>query len=220
MGRGRAGRGPGGGRRAGALLLVVSGPGGAGKSTLCRRLVAAGRGLALSISATTRRPRRGEVEGRHYFFMSRERFRRDVAAGRFAEHAEVAGELYGTPRAFLEAKLAAGADVLLDIDVRGAEQVRRVYGARAVTVFVLPPDGRTLLRRLRGRGTDSEERVARRMRLAKREIAAARRGGYDYLVINDRLPDAVRDLAAIRRSEHSRVAREGSSSAWALRTWT
>ncbi len=204
----------------GAILLVVSGPGGAGKSTLCQRLAAEGCGAELSVSATTRSPRSGELDGVHYFFTSREEFEADMAAGRFAEHAEVAGHYYGTPRKLLESKLAAGVDVVLDIDVQGARQVSEVYGQRAVLVFVVPPDREVLEKRLRGRGTDSDDRVAERMALAEREIEAAGSGGYDYLVINDQLDDALADMAAIRRAEHNRVSREGSKAAWVLKTWT
>jgi guanylate kinase len=202
------------------MLLAVCGPGGAGKSTLCRRLVEEGAGLELSVSATTRAPRPGEQDGRDYFFTARDRFEADAGAGKFAEHAEVAGDLYGTPREFLDERLGAGVDVVLDIDVQGAEQVRDAYGGRAVLVFVLPPSRAVLESRLRGRGTDDEERVARRMALAEREIEAARRAGYDYLVINDHLEDALADLAAIRRAERNRVPREGGRAAWVLRTWT
>jgi guanylate kinase len=203
-----------------AILLVVSGPGGAGKSTLCERLAAEGDDLDLSISATSRAPRGEERDEVHYFFTTREKFEADAEAGRFAEHAEVAGEFYGTPRDFLDARLAAGTDVVLDIDVQGAEQVRGVYGRRAVLVFVLPPSRAALEGRLRARGTDSEERIAERMALAEREIEAAGALGYDYLVINDILEDALAELAAIRRAERSGIPREGSRAAWDLKTWT
>jgi guanylate kinase len=200
------------------LLLVVSGPGGAGKTTLCERLAAASGGrVVLSVSATTRTPRRGEVDGRHYFFVSRKAFERDIAAGKFAEHAEVAGNYYGTPRAFLERQVAAGRDVLLDIDVQGGEAVRRLYGPRSVSIFVLPPSRRILRERLRGRGTDSPERVRARMILAEREIVRA--GEYDYLVINGRQEEAIAEIDAIRRAEHSRLAREGSGASWVLKMW-
>ncbi len=202
------------------LLLVVSGPGGAGKSTLCQRLAAEGEDIALSVSTTTREPRPGEVDGQHYFFTSREEFERDAAAGRFAEHAEVAGDLYGTPREFLDAKLAAGVDVVLDIDVQGAAGVRAAYGERAVSVFLLPPGRAVLEERLRGRSTDSEARIAERLELAEREIESARSEEYNYLVINDRLEDALAGLAAVRRAEHDRIARRGSRAAWDLKTWT
>lgn len=201
------------------LLLVVSGPAGAGKSTLCQRLVAdSGGRAAISISATTRGPRRGEVDGTHYFFISREQFEREAKDGQFAEYAEVAGELYGTPRKFLDEQLAAGIDVLLDIDVQGCESVRKLYGPRAVAAFVLPPSRAVLESRLRGRATDSEEKIQRRLKLAEREIARA--GEYDYLVINDRQEQATADLAAILRAEHSRLTREGSRASWALKMWS
>ena len=201
-----------------ALVLVVSGPGGAGKSTLCERLAEAVPGTCLSISATSRAPRPGEQQGKHYFFVPRGEFERDAAAGRFAEHAEVAGEFYGTPRVFVDEKLAAGQDVILDIDVQGARQVRDLYGERAVSVFVLPPSRAALERRLRGRSTDSEERIAARLKLAEEEIGGA--AGYDFLVINDSLEEAVEELAAIRRAEHDRLSREGSRATWVLKTWT
>ncbi len=202
-----------------SLVLVVSGPGGAGKTTLCEKLSAMSGGrLALSISCTTRAPRGSEVDGRHYFFVSREEFERGIAAGNFAEHAEVAGNYYGTPRPFIEQQLAAGHDVLLDIDVQGGDSVRRMYGARVVSVFVLPPSRRILEERLRGRGTDSAERVRARMELAEREIVRA--GDYDYLVINGRQEEAIAEIDAIRRAEHARLTREGSGAAWALKTWS
>ncbi|HOX08279.1 MAG TPA: guanylate kinase [Planctomycetota bacterium] len=201
------------------VLLIVSGPGGAGKTTLCEKLSAMSGGrVALSISCTTRAPRGGEVDGRHYHFISRQAFRRAAAAGRFAEHAEVAGNFYGTPRPFLEEQLAAGHDVLLDIDVQGGDAVRRLYGSRAVSIFVLPPSRRILEERLRGRGTDSPERVRARMELAEREIARA--GDYDYLVINGRQEEAIAEIDAIRRAEHARITREGSGASWALKTWS
>ena len=208
-------------RRSGAILLVVSGPGGAGKTTLCGRLVAESSGeLALSVSATTRAPRRGEVHGRHYFFVSRRAFERGVAAGRFAEHAEVAGELYGTPRGFLERSLKAGRDVVLDIDVQGCAKVRRDrrYRGRVVTVFVLPRNRRVLERRLRHRRTDDEARIRRRLELAEREIARA--SEYDYLVINDRKEAAAAELTAICRAEHVNLRREGGRAAWVLKMWS
>ena len=208
-------------RRSGAILLVVSGPGGAGKTTLCERLVKGSRGrMLLSVSCTTRQPRRGEVQGRHYHFVSRARFRTDAGAGRFVEHAAVAGELYGTPRGFLERSLKAGRDVVLDIDVQGCAQVRRDpgYRGRVVTVFVLPRSRKVLERRLRRRRTDDEARIQRRLALADREIARA--GGYDYLVINEGKDAAVAELAAICRAEHANLRREGGRAAWALRTWS
>ena len=198
------------------MLLVVSGPGGAGKTTLCETLVAQSRGtMVLSVSHTTRRPRRGEIHKRHYWFVSREHFERDLRAGGFVEHAEVAGELYGTPRAFLERSLKANRDVVLDIDVQGCAKVRRnpEFRGRVVTIFVLPPSRRVLEGRLRNRRTDDERRIRKRLQLAEREIRRA--GEYDYLVINDRLAEAVADLAAICRAEQASLRRRDNR-AWAF----
>jgi len=200
------------------IILVVSGPGGAGKSTLCEKLVAKVPGTVLSISATTRGPRPGEVEGKHYFFMARPEFESAAAAGRFAEWAEVAGELYGTPREPLEEALAAGTDVLMDIDVQGGASVRRMYGASAAFVFVLPPTRAALEARMRGRGGDSPEKIRRRLELAEREIVRA--GDYDYLVINDRMDEALAELDGIRRAEGARLSREGGKAAWTLKNWS
>jgi guanylate kinase len=202
-----------------ALVFVVSGPGGAGKSTMCRRLVGELEQTCLSISTTSRLPRGEEQDGVDYFFVSRQKFEEGVQAGKFVEHAQVAGNYYGTPRDYIDGQIGAGSDVFLDIDVQGGSQVRDIYGSQAVSVFVLPPNGQVLESRLRGRGTDSDQRISQRMELAQCEIEAARSRGYDYLIVNDDLEDSVAELIAIRRAEHRRVTREGSRAAWVLKTW-
>lgn len=175
-------------------IIVISAPSGAGKSTLVKRLLASTRRLNFSVSYTTRPPRAGEKNGREYFFVSRSRFQRMVARKEFVEWAEVFGQLYGTARKQLRAAQRAGRDILLDIDVQGHQQVRRQL-PEAVSVFVLPPSYRELERRLRHRHSDAPEVIARRLKAARREIRRWRE--YDYLVMNDRLSDALRGLRAV-----------------------
>lgn len=154
--------------------------------------------VVISVSATTRKPRPGEANGREYFFVTRERFLRDVSEGRFLEWAEVHGNLYGTPAAFVDEQLRAGRPVILEIDVQGALQV---MAARpdAVLVFVEPPHFEELLRRLRGRGTESEEELARRAEAARRELEL--REKYHYRIVNDSLDRAVEELKEIIAKE-------------------
>ncbi len=176
------------------LCLVLSAPSGAGKSTLVARLRAEFPGFAYSISCTTRSPRAGEEDGVHYHFLTRETFisRRD--AGYFAEWAEVHGNFYGTPKAPVEAMLAKGQDVLFDIDVQGALQLKAGF-PQALYVFILPPSREVLERRLRGRGTDSEEVVTRRMQNALGELRQAEH--FDYHIVNDDLEEAADELRAV-----------------------
>ena len=175
-------------------IIVISAPSGAGKSTLVRRLMAARPNLSFSVSHTTRPPRSGEKDGREYFFVSRRRFRRMIARGEFVEWADVFGQLYGTSTTQLRAAQEAGQDILLDINVQGHRQVRRRL-PEAVSVFILPPSFQELERRLRQRHSDSPEVIERRLKTARREITHWPE--YDYLVVNDRLPVAVRALRAI-----------------------
>jgi guanylate kinase len=176
-------------------LIVLSGPTASGKSTLIGRLLADKRWpLRLSVSATTRAARRGEVDGVHYHFWSRERFLRERDAGGFLEWAEVHGNLYGTPASEVAPHRARGVGVLLDIDVQGWAQVKRLH-ADAVSIFVRASSQAEYEQRLRARGTESEEQIARRLQTAARELALAQQ--YDYQVINDELEKAVSDLQAI-----------------------
>ena len=175
-------------------LLVISAPSGAGKSTLVRRLIASLPDLAFSVSHTTRPRREGEKEGRDYFFVTRRRFERMIAADEFIEWAEVFGHLYGTSKAQLERILADGRDVLLDIDVQGHQQVRKRL-PEALSVFVLPPSFKELKRRLTARHSDSPQDVERRLAAARQEISHWPE--YDYLVVNDRIPRATQALGAI-----------------------
>ncbi len=185
-------------------LFVVSAPSGAGKSTILRRVLAGIPAAAFSVSHTTRPPRPGEEHGRDYFFVSQEEFAAMRRSGAFLEAAEVHGNWYGTSRGAVEEMLGRGVDVLLDIDVQGALQVRAA-GLVAVFVFIVPPSLAELERRLRGRGTDSDEVIRRRLANAREELLAASR--YDHIVVNDDLDRAVAMVQAVilaRRSQFRR----------------
>jgi guanylate kinase len=184
--------------------IVVSGPSGVGKTVLCRGLVARATWTRRSISATTREPRGGEIDGESYFFRSRTAFEAERDAGGLAEWAEVHGQLYGTPRSFLERELSVGRSVVLNIDVQGGLRIRTLY-PQAVLIFLLPPSWEVLERRLRARATDSDTEMERRLERARREAAVLPE--YDYVVINDELEQAVDELVTIVTSERARVWR-------------
>jgi guanylate kinase len=186
-----------------AFPIVVSGPSGAGKTTLAHRVLGADPLIRRSISTTTRSPRPGEVEGRDYFFVDRARFDR-LKAGELVEWAEVHGACYGTRRDFVEGQLAAGRDVLLNIDIQGGDKVKKVFPG-AVMVFILPPSLADLERRLRARGDLADADFKARLAAARAEIGASAR--YDYLVVNDDLDRASRDLTAIITAERCRRER-------------
>ena len=183
------------------LLLILSGPSGAGKSTVISRLVKLRDDIRFSVSATTCAPRPGETDGKDYYFKSREEFSRMVEQDAFLEHAEYVGNCYGTPAAPVDENLNAGYTVLLDIEVQGAEQVmsRR---PDAVSVFLCPPSLDELERRLRGRGTDDEAKILGRLDAARREYD--RMDMYTYIVINDDVDKAARELDAILTAEACR----------------
>ena len=174
-----------------ARLSVITGPSGVGKGTLVSQLLARHPRIWLSVSATTRPPRPGEVEGENYFFLSREHFERQVAAGGFLEWAEFAGNLYGTPREPVERQLQAGRPVLLEIELEGARQVRRSFPA-GFQVMIKPPSLEELERRIRGRGTDAEEAIQRRLERARVELAAE--AEFDATLVNGDLPQALAEL--------------------------
>jgi len=187
------------------ILLVLSAPSGCGKTTILKKVMADLPGLVFSVSHTTRRPRPGEQDGRDYHFVSRDQFKviRDQQPSGFLEWAEVHGNFYGTSRQDVETRLAEGMDVVLDIDVQGAAQIRQ--NAEPVTVFIAPPSLAELERRLRGRGTESEESLAVRLANAEQEMQDA--DSYTYLIVNDRLDEAVRALQAVIIAERCRRRR-------------
>jgi guanylate kinase len=197
-----AGRGSGPG-----LLLVLSAPSGAGKTTLAHRFRAAHPDAVFSISATTRAPRGAERDGVDYHFVTPARFAELVARGAFAEWAEVHGQRYGTLRETVEAALRAGRIALFDIDVQGGEQIEAAWPRDAATVLVLTPTVAELERRLRGRSTDSESEIRRRLEAARAEVARGL-ASYDYVVVNDALDAAYARLDAIAR--HERALRGGA----------
>jgi len=182
------------------IPFVVSAPSGTGKTTVCRGLVERDRGIEFSVSHTTRKQRPGEVDGRDYHFVDRAGFERLIAEGAFVEHAEYAGNLYGTSFAALDAPLAKGRDLLLEVDVQGALQLRtRRPDGRFI--FLLPPSLAELERRLRGRNTDAPEVVERRLALVRQELAAVH--AFDYAVVNDDVDRTIETLRTIVAAERA-----------------
>ena len=188
------------------LMLVLSSPSGAGKTTLSRRLLASDPEIVMSVSATTRAPRSNEIEGQDYFFVTPEKFAAMVAAGEFLEHAMVFGNRYGTPRAPVIAALEAGKDVLFDIDWQGTQQLKQQARDDLASVFVVPPSKSELERRLRIRAQDSEDVVRQRMAKASDELSHW--AEYDYLLMNDDIQHALGKLEEILRVERSRRSRQ------------
>ncbi|WP_415392922.1 guanylate kinase [Paracoccus sp. SJTW-4] len=185
------------------LLIIISSPSGAGKSTLARRLMEWDPSLRFSVSATTRPPRPGEVDGQHYHFTDRAAFQAMVADGRMLEHAEVFGNLYGSPAAPVETAISEGRDTLFDVDWQGGQQIRASHlGQQVVSIFILPPSLAELERRLRARGQDSDEVIAGRMRKSRDEISHW--AEYDYVLVNDDLDATEAELRAILTAERLR----------------
>lgn len=186
-------------------LIIVSAPSGAGKTTLVAALLEADPAVRLSVSFTTRAPRPGEVDGRDYHFVSVQTFETMRARGELLESAEVHGNFYGTSRTWVAKRLAAGEDILLEIDWQGAAQVRHAF-AETTGIFVLPPSMAALEQRLHGRASDSAEVIARRLAAVREEIAHV--AEFDYVIINERFDDAVSDLIGIVRAERLRTVRQ------------
>ena len=190
------------------LLIILSSPSGAGKSTLARRLMDWDPSLRFSVSATTRPPRPGEVEGQQYYFTTPGAFRQMVEQGQMLEYAEVFGNLYGSPRAPVEAAMRDGRDTLFDVDWQGGQQIRAsALGGHVVSIFVLPPSLPELERRLRARGQDSDAVIASRMEKSRAEISHW--AEYDYVLINDDLDETEHRLRAILTAERLRRDRQG-----------
>ena len=181
-------------------LFVFSAPSGAGKSSLIAAMMPLMPSLRYSVSATTRKPRQGEIDGTHYYFLTREGFEAMIAAGELAEWNEVHGNLYGTPRPFLDATTSQGESVVLDLDVFGKRRFDQVYPGN-VGILVLPPNFEELERRLRGRGTDPEDVIQVRLRNARAELSAAELGNFRYRLVNDDFERARNELLDILRSE-------------------
>jgi guanylate kinase len=185
-------------------LFIVSAPSGAGKTTLCRKLVSSLPNLQFSVSYTTRQPRRGEVNDRDYTFINREDFRLMADKGEFIEWAEVHGALYGTSRKRLEELLDSGNDVILDIDTQGAMQIKERY-KEGIYIFILPPSPETLKERLKNRMTDSKEEIGKRLGRAIAEIKTFDK--YDYVIINDILEDALMEFEAVVISQRVSISK-------------
>ena len=184
------------------LLIVISGASGTGKGTVCKELLARERGVAFSVSATSRAPREGEQDGREYYFRTRAEFEAMIAEGAFLEYADVYGNYYGTPLAPIEARRSAGEDILLEIDTQGALNVMERC-PDGTFIFLLPPSLEELRRRITGRGTESEESLARRLAAARDEIRLGRR--YRYAVLNDTVEDATARIQTILAAERLRA---------------
>lgn len=187
------------------LLLILSGPAGVGKGTVCKALRERMPDLVYSVSATTRQPRPGEVEGVNYFFKSKEEFLRMIEQDELLEWAEYVGNYYGTPRAFVDSMLAAGRDVILEIEVQGALQVKEKF-PQGTFLFLAPPDLEELENRIVGRGTESEETIRKRMEVARAEIELM--DHYDYVVVNDEIECACERVQAIITAEHLKRERQ------------
>ena len=184
------------------LLIVISGASGTGKGSVCKELLARERGVAFSVSATSRAPREGEQDGREYYFRTRVEFEAMIAEGAFLEYADVYGNYYGTPLAPIEARRSAGEDILLEIDTQGALNVMERC-PDGTFIFLLPPSLEELRRRITGRGTESEESLARRLAAARDEIRLGRR--YRYAVLNDTVEDATARIQTILAAERLRA---------------
>jgi guanylate kinase len=194
------------------LLLILSSPSGAGKSTLSRMLMDWDPSMRFSISATTRKPRPGEEDGREYYFRTREEFESMVKSGEMLEHAEVFGNFYGSPRGPVLAAMEAGTDTVFDIDWQGGQQIKQAMRDDVVSIFILPPSIAELDRRLRGRGQDSEEVIAGRMAKSRDEISHW--AEYDYVLVNEDLDRTFANLQAILTSERLKRDRQPQLSAF------
>ena len=188
------------------LMIVLSSPSGAGKTTMTRRLLAQDPNIAMSVSVTTRAPRPGERDGEDYFFVSKEEFNRLEAEGQLLEHARVFDNYYGTPRAPVEEALSHGKDIVFDIDWQGAQQLTEAAADDLVKIFILPPDMRELEKRLRTRAQDSDDVIAKRM--SKSEAEISHWAEYDYVLVNENIDRAMGELLSIVTAERMRRRRQ------------
>lgn len=188
------------------IVIVISGFSGAGKGTLMKRLVQEYDCYALSVSATTRAPREGEIDGKEYFFLKKEEFEKKIAENGLIEYASYCGNYYGTPREYVEQKLCEGIDVILEIEIQGAHQIKKLY-KDALLLFVTPPSAKELKKRLVSRGTETPEVIEQRMHRAVEEADGIET--YDYLVINDDLDACVKELHEIIQAAHNTPERNG-----------
>lgn len=186
------------------LLLVVSGPSGAGKGTICKALLNKNDQIKLSVSATTRKPRNGEVHGVNYFFIEKEEFTKMIENGEFLEYAQIYDNFYGTPKAAIIECLETGQDVILEIEMQGARQIKEVY-PEGVFIFVLPPSLEELKSRIVGRGTETQEEIEKRFSCAFEEINQI--VNYDYFIVNEDIEKSVSDVEAIICAEKNKVTR-------------
>lgn len=184
-------------------LFIISGPSGAGKGTICQRIIQEVK-VELSVSMTTRKPRTGEVDGINYYFTTKEAFQQEIQAGGFLEYAEVYGNFYGTPRDKVIERLESGTDVVLEIDIQGALSVKNAY-PNGIFIFILPPSMSELRKRITGRGTETEEAINLRLSQTLKEVSYIDK--YDYCVVNGELEEAVARVKAIITAEHSRVSK-------------
>lgn len=186
------------------MLIVLSGPSGTGKGTVCKALLNRLNDISLSISATTREPRTGEIHGKHYFFTKREEFEERIGRGEFLEYANVFSNYYGTPKSFVDEMLASGKDVLLEIDVQGALKVKE-NSPDGVFIFLVPPSMAELEKRIRSRGTETEEKIRERLGKAGAEMDLMEK--YDYVIVNDEVDHVVDRIECIINAERHRVPR-------------
>ncbi len=187
------------------ILVVISGFSGAGKGTVIKKILSENDEYCLSVSMTTRSPRPGEVDGRDYFFVTREKFEQTIAENGLIEHAQFVGNYYGTPRAYVEQKISEGKNVILEIEIQGAMNIKKIY-PESVLLFITPPTAEELERRLKGRGTETDDVIAGRLSRASEESEGI--GEYDYIIVNDDLDKCAADVCETIRSAKRKPGRQ------------